>query len=571
MTMRGDNKQETSSTTSVNLSYIWTKNDDIIVWMGDAETLLAKVEDIPATGSVFNKLINPQDLPERLSAIGDVSEGGMFTSSYRLRIADGEQLDVCERGQVEIDPHTGHKTIRAFLEIPVENLVRTAVSRVKAHSSTMSISSSGSSLEGRAALEPLMKKIFYAVGQEEQFGYFLAVGIDRISFFNQAWGANRTSLLIQHAGKKIEDLSGPMSHVIRVSGDVYGILLPYCSDYEAEILAEKIMAEFLYHPIDVDGEAARLNVSIGGTSFIGHEQIHPEDLISNSEMALSEAKKQGRGRFIPYESLNRNRKKYQQVLSIGNDLIIALEDNRVSMAYQPIVDSRSGNVSFYESLIRMNGKDGRLFAAAQFFPAIEELGLSKLFDAFAFRSAFEELQKYPDLTLSVNVSNWTLSDKNWMEEVISNLKSSPSVAQRMIIEITESAAVHDPSSVKTFVHTVKDLGVRVALDDFGAGYTSFSQIKELDVDIAKIDKQFIRNMGEDHNQLFVQALQKLAEGVNVATVGEGAETQDDADALRSDGVDLIQGYVYGMPSLERTWVDPPGKEKDSLSSIYSVQ
>jgi EAL domain-containing protein (putative c-di-GMP-specific phosphodiesterase class I) len=104
------------------------------------------------------------------------------------------------------------------------------------------------------------------------------------------------------------------------------------------------------------------------------------------------------------------------------------------------------------------------------------------------------------------------------------------------------------------VRTIQDLGARVALDDFGAGYTAFAQIKQLDVDLVKIDKQFIRNIGQSENHLFVKTLQSLADGVDIETVGEGVETMTDAKQLIRDGINHIQGYAFGFPSVERVWL-----------------
>ena len=138
------------------------------------------------------------------------------------------------------------------------------------------------------------------------------------------------------------------------------------------------------------------------------------------------------------------------------------------------------------------------------------MGLSRLVDHHALRMAIQELTMFPDLRLSVNVSNLSLNTHDWLRNLVSALRDRPSVAQRLIVEVTESAVINDPTTLKRIVSTLKDLGCRVALDDFGAGYTAFSQLKDLKVDIVKIDKSFIRNINEEHNHLFVRTLKSLA-------------------------------------------------------------
>jgi EAL domain-containing protein (putative c-di-GMP-specific phosphodiesterase class I) len=232
----------------------------------------------------------------------------------------------------------------------------------------------------------------------------------------------------------------------------------------------------------------------------------------------------------------------------------AMNGDRLRIAFQPVIGAQEKDISFHESLIRLIDDDGKIIPAGAFMPAIEELGLSRLVDHYALRMAIHELEMFPDLSLSVNVSNLSLNNNDWLRSLVALLRDRPSVANRLVVEITESSSVKDPKKTKRIIRTLKDLGCRVALDDFGAGYTAFSQLKDLDVDIVKIDKSFIRNISEEHNHLFVQTLKALAEGIDIKTVGEGAETHAEADLLSSDGIDYIQGYVYGFPKVERVWL-----------------
>ena len=223
----------------------------------------------------------------------------------------------------------------------------------------------------------------------------------------------------------------------------------------------------------------------------------------------------------------------------------AMKDNRLKLAFQPIMNGINQEVSFHESLIRLEDEKGRVLPAAEFIPAIERMGLSRLVDQFALQEAIQELMMFPELRLSVNVSNLTLANQDWLRSLVYALRDRPSVAKRLIIEITESAVVHDIKKTMRIISTLQDLGCQVALDDFGAGYTAFSQLKNLNIDIVKIDKSFVRNIADDHNHLFVKTLRTLAEGVNVKTVGEGAETLAEAQIL----IDMasLEQSVYGFP------------------------
>jgi EAL domain-containing protein (putative c-di-GMP-specific phosphodiesterase class I) len=297
------------------------------------------------------------------------------------------------------------------------------------------------------------------------------------------------------------------------------------------------------------------------------------------------AKEQGRNCFVAYKESHQQTGGARLLLESGNAFLRALKDNRVRLAFQPIISTAKENVSFHECLIRMVDENGKLHSAAQFIPAVEKLGLGHLVDQFALRAAIQELTMFPDLNLSVNVSNLSLTHQDWLRGLVAALKDRPSVAQRLIIEITENTMMGDLDRTLRVIGTLRDLGCRVALDDFGAGSTAFSQLNQLDIDMVKIDKSFVRNISRDHNHLFVRTLQTLAEGIDVETVGEGAETANDARTLAGDGINYIQGYVYGFPQIERVWLPkdhayrqvasdgslPEAASGDSLSLVEALE
>ena len=169
-------------------------------------------------------------------------------------------------------------------------------------------------------------------------------------------------------------------------------------------------------------------------------------------------------------------------------------------------------------------------------------------------TAVRELEQFPEIMLSVNVSNQSLVDAGWLRAAVSLLADKQHISSRLIVEITESSAMNDVHAAARVVRTLKDLGCRIALDDFGAGSTSFMQLKLLSVDIVKIDKAYIRDIHDPMNQLFVKSLLELANGMGLQTVAEGAETKEEAAMLKMGGISHVQGYAIGFPSIERVWL-----------------
>jgi len=176
----------------------------------------------------------------------------------------------------------------------------------------------------------------------------------------------------------------------------------------------------------------------------------------------------------------------------------------------------------------------------------------------ALELAVEELSAYPELSLAVNVSGHTTSDRNWLRTLGTLVRGIPEVARRLTVEITETVALQDIDETARFVRKLRDLGCRVSLDDFGAGYTSFRNLKALEVDCVKIDGSFVRGLSENvDNQLFVRTLLGLAEGLGLVTVAECVETAPEAALLTRRGVRFLQGWHFGKPEIDRPWLAAP--------------
>jgi len=237
---------------------------------------------------------------------------------------------------------------------------------------------------------------------------------------------------------------------------------------------------------------------------------------------------------------------------VGEQLVRALQEERVVFAYQPVVDSKTTEIAYYETLIRMIDEGGEIIAAGAFVPIAERLGLMRQLDRRTLEMVIADLNSNPDITLALNISSLTASDRSWLRALVSAVKGKPDIASRLIIEITETAALHDFEDSARFVAAVRDLGCQVALDDFGSGYTSFRHLKSLTVDVVKIDGSFVMDVSDNpDNLLFIRTLLNLADGFGMKTVAECVQSSEDADLLKKEGVGFLQGYYYGRPQLGR--------------------
>jgi len=245
---------------------------------------------------------------------------------------------------------------------------------------------------------------------------------------------------------------------------------------------------------------------------------------------------------------------YRREIEIFEEVRSALSVGRLVFAYQPVVMARTNDVAFYECLMRLEREDGELVAAGDFIPLAEQLGFIRAIDRRALELAVADLALYRHVILALNISSITVFDRSWQHLLTSLVKGRPDIAERLIVEITETAAIPDIEEMARFVSALRSLGCKIALDDFGAGYTSFRYLKSLAVDIVKIDGAFVRNISENPaNRHLVRTLLGLAEGFGLGTVAECVETEADARLLAAEGVDYLQGWHFGMPVAEPDW------------------
>src|SRR3979411_398120 len=238
---------------------------------------------------------------------------------------------------------------------------------------------------------------------------------------------------------------------------------------------------------------------------------------------------------------------------------------RIVPAFEPVVEARSRQPAFYECLVRMEQEDGRALLAPDIVPVAERLGLIRLVDHRVLELAVAELAASPNVQLSLNISPDTTMDPDWWASIESMMRAHPGAAERLIVEITETVAIQDIDDVRGFVTRLKNFGRRIAIDDFGPGYTSFRNLRKLGVDIVKIDGAFVQNIARSaDDRAFVQTLIDLARRLEIKTVAEWVQDEESAAMLRDWGCDYIQGRLIGLAALQRPW------EKQAEAALPAV-
>ncbi|HHX90646.1 MAG TPA: EAL domain-containing protein [Paracoccus sp.] len=233
----------------------------------------------------------------------------------------------------------------------------------------------------------------------------------------------------------------------------------------------------------------------------------------------------------------------------------ALEERRALLAYQPVVQARMTNrTAFYEGFIRILDPQGRVLPARDFMAAVETNETGRRIDCLSLELGLAALAEEPGLRLSVNMSARSIGYPAWLAVMERGLRHDPTIAERLILEITESSAMLMPDLVGVFMAEMQGRGICFALDDFGSGYTAFRYLKEFYFDIIKIDGSFIRGISTNpDNQVLAQALVSIARHFDMFTVAESVENGEDARYLVDIGMDCLQGYYFGVPSTDAPW------------------
>lgn len=235
----------------------------------------------------------------------------------------------------------------------------------------------------------------------------------------------------------------------------------------------------------------------------------------------------------------------------------AVAHKNALLAFQPVM--QAGNqkkVAYQEGLIRIHDDSGRLIPAREFITVVEEQELGRQIDCLALERGLEALRRVPTLRLGVNMSARSIGYPEWNEVLERGLAADPTAAERLILEITEQSAMAIPEIVTKFMRDLQRKGITFALDDFGAGHTSFAYLRDFFFDILKIDGKFIRNISSNvDNQVLTQALISVATHFDMFTVAESVETATDAAFLTAAGIDCMQGYHFAAPSTKPAWLE----------------
>ncbi|WP_409977723.1 MULTISPECIES: EAL domain-containing protein [unclassified Bradyrhizobium] len=540
-------------------AFVWDIAADVIVWSDHVGAVFPDIA-LPqlSRGADFAKLIEPQQAIRSEVLLQSPPLHGAGGTPYRIeygvRAHTGAPLLWVEETGCWFADAEG-RPVRAQGVVCINN-------ERHARDEQLIKLSQHDPLTGELNRSHLIATLAATIEEAQRFRFscaFMLVGVDHLARLNDAFGFDVADGVLLEVAQRIRARLRSGDVLGRFSGNKFGLILKNCTMDDMTIAAERFLAAVRDDVVPTKSGPVAVTVTIGAVSVPRHART-ADEAINRAHETLDGAKRRRVGSFAVWRP-NVERDAQRKVnIRVTDQIVTALNERRIVTAFEPVVAADTRESAFYECLVRMRQDDGRVLHAPDIVPVAERLGLIRLVDHRVLELVIAELAAAPNVRLSLNISPETTMDPDWWASIEFLMRAHPGVAERLVVEITETVEIQDIDDVRGFVTRLKDLGSRIAIDDFGAGYTSFRNLRKLGVDIVKIDGAFVQNLARSaDDRAFVQTLVDLARRLQIKTVAEWVQDEESAALLREWGCDYIQGRLIGLASIACPWRSAAGE------------
>ncbi len=532
--------------------YDWDLDSDRIVWGPNADSVFG-FHNLGAlsTGRVYAECLShdsessPYEAIARSTAV-DEGKGVAFQICYGIIPPDSARdatVWIEDTGRWFAGPNG--RPARAH------GLIRVMTDRYR-QERRLALTSRFDSLTGvlnRANLLEQTTHLFAAAAKRKQSFGALLIGVDNLFMLNRTYGYDVADQVIAGLANLLRANCRERDLLARYAGNKFGLVLENCDNDQLNAAAERLIEVVATTPFETSAGPAPVSLRIGGA--VGPRNGRSAHvLFQHAEEALDLARQPGAARFVLYEPSLAREDSRMRSLKISDEIVSALNEGRILIALQPLVRAATGEPELYEALMRLRRPDGSLVAPASILPTAEKSGLIQMIDQRVLELALKKLAEHPDMRIAVNVSGQTLHEPDFFSRLRALLEPDPDLVHRLTIELTETCAIEDVEATIKAVSGLKQFGAKVVMDDFGAGHTSFKNLRRFNFDMVKIDGAFVQNMARsEDDRFFVRTLIDLARHVGIPVVAEWVEDKDTADLLRDWGVDYLQGDFFAAAAL----------------------
>jgi len=491
----------------------------------------------------LHPLVHPDDRETYAAIVRDaIATKTPFACQHRIVRPDGETRIVIVRGSF----------VEGHGEVP-DRLIGTTqdVTGRSGEDEDLIQLAGRDTLSGLFNYDRFMEELTREIGSARRNGVdgsVLVLNLDRFSVVNAALGHMAGDGLLGKVASVLRGRLRDTDTLARIGGDEFGIILPDCSPEAARRVAEQLIKEVASGAVvHAGGSDRRASASVGITTFEPYEQNIADELLMMARLAMHRAKSNGRGQARTFAEEMRVE---QAVMgSTEDELRGAIGGQELRVQYQPIVSLKSGQTLGCEALIRWEHPLRGMVGPADFVTVAEETGLISKIGRFVLAQACRQVVEWQragrNMFVSVNISPLQLTRLDLADDVADALSVSGAPAGLLCLEVTETALLRDPGPLVESMRRLKGLGVRLAIDDFGAGASSFGVLRVLPIDQIKIDHSFIRGLGDTAgDRAVVAAVVSLAGELGLSVVAEGVETTRQQSELRDLGAEMAQGFLY---------------------------
>jgi diguanylate cyclase (GGDEF)-like protein len=538
-------------------AYSWSLANDEITWSENTPDILGCGVENVKSGKLFANLLDADNMTSRYetimnSQLRDSGQGVPYHIEYMFR-SDGRSnakiVWVEDQGRWFAGPNgqplEAYGTIRRIDERHRRDQQLNFLGNCDPLTGMMN----------RGRMTEALNEAISVAKKEQRNCAFAIAAVNNLAVMNEAYGFGVADEVIVALGSRLRKVMRAGDGIARFSGGKFGIILNECNQDELKTALDRFLSIVRDSVIETTRGPVWAMLSIGAVALPSHA-ADAYGATTKAEEALSEATRQPSDGYIIYRPSEQRSNERALNARCATEIVQCLKEERFKLAYQPIVSALTGEVSMHEALLRMaDSTTGELITAGHLVPISENLGLVRLIDRAVMQMIVKTLNTHPDANLAMNVSGTTAMDPRWHAQLLEILAANSDVAPRLTVEVTETVALSNIPSTRQFVESLRKLGASVAIDDFGSGFTSFRNLRDLPVNIIKLDGSFCQDLrNNNENEYIVRSLIDLAGKFKIKTVAEWIQQPEDAEALRSWGVDYLQGNLFGQASMDVPWV-----------------
>lgn len=531
-----------------------------IIWEGDLvnnkrifserlyDVLGYETYELEALDAWF-KIVHPEDVERvRKDIKKQIDEKiGVKTFEYRVRCKDGSYKWVLSNTRCEFNEDGKAATVfGAFTDITKLKEQQQKIIKLAYYDSV-------TDLPNRVMLrEEVTKEIEKSQKYGSKFALFF-MDLDNFKVVNDSYGHMVGDKLLLEVAERLKEIQDENMMAFRLGGDEFNILIKDVVDKEEVEMYSEAILKAIQEPVFIDGNMFRVTHS-GGIVLYPENGLTFDELLKNADTAMYKSKEAGKCIYTFYNSHMGDNALEKVVMQA--DLHKALENEEFMLYYQPIIDTSEGIIRGFESLIRWSHPENGIIPPGKFISAAEENGTIIQIGEWVITNACKYAksiydQGFTDLFVSVNVSAVHLIQKDFTDFVLSVLEDTGLPAELLLIEITESILMESIDFVIENLNKLKENNVKIALDDFGCGYSSLTYLRKLPINIVKIDKSFIDDIkSEDDLKSMAGTIVLLAKQLGLSVIGEGVEIEEQLGYLKKHGCDMFQGYLASRPVPE---------------------